>query len=327
MKKLLLALVLGLCFATPSQASEDLPIVYYDDFDLDVACGLKTPDKSTSKNHVEASNKQETNFVKATITSVSDGDTVTAQVGSQSYKVRMIGVDTPETVHPSKPVSFYGKEASDFSKAMLNGREVYLEKDVSETDRYQRALRYIWLRLPSNPSNPSFEDVRDKMFNGILLRDGYGALATFPPDVKYLDHFRKIAKSASENELGLYNKAERAKFEGKESPSKTENDKKPEKTESGKENQDTTSPSISKPSKGKYPHGDMPIVNQKVVRVNRSNTSYLADATYGPVKANMSTGVYHTKVQRDYNKISVDNVTWFSSAEAAEKAGYEAAKR
>ena len=97
MKKLLLALVLGLCFATPSQASEDLPIVYYDDFDLDVACGLKDPDKSTSKNHVEASNKQEASFVKATITSVSDGDTVTAQVGSQSYKVRMIGVDTPET--------------------------------------------------------------------------------------------------------------------------------------------------------------------------------------------------------------------------------------
>ena len=171
MKKLLLALVLGLCFATPSQASEDLPIVYYDDFDLDVACGLKDPDKSTSKNHVEASNKQEASFVKATITSVSDGDTVTAQVGSQSYKVRMIGVDTPETVHPTKPVSFYGKEASDFSKAMLNGREVYLEKDVSETDRYQRALRYVWLRLPSNPSNPSFEDVRDREIGRASCRE------------------------------------------------------------------------------------------------------------------------------------------------------------
>lgn len=328
MKKLLLALVLGLCFATPSQASEDLPIVYYDDFDLDVACGLKDPDKSTSKNHVEASNKQEASFVKATITSVSDGDTVTAQVGSQSYKVRMIGVDTPETVHPTKPVSFYGKEASDFSKAMLNGREVYLEKDVSETDRYQRALRYVWLRLPSNPSNPSFEDVRDKMFNGILLRDGYGALATFPPDVKYLDQFRKIAKSASENELGLYNKAERAKFEGEDSPKKTESDKSPKRTESNKESQGSTSPSKSKPSKGKYVgNGDIPIVNQKNAWVKGSKGSYLADITNGPIKANMSSGKYHRPGQRDYNKISVDNVTWFSSAAAAKKAGYEAAKR
>ena len=292
MKKLLLALVLGLCFATPSQASEDLPIVYYDDFDLDVACGLKDPDKSTSKNHVEASNKQEASFVKATITSVS------------------------------------GKEASDFSKAMLNGREVYLEKDVSETDRYQRALRYVWLRLPSNPSNPSFEDVRDKMFNGILLRDGYGALATFPPDVKYLDQFRKIAKSASENELGLYNKAERAKFEGEDSPKKTESDKSPKRTESNKESQGSTSPSKSKPSKGKYVgNGDIPIVNQKTAWVKGSKGSYLADITNGPIKANMSSGKYHRPGQRDYNKISVDNVTWFSSAAAAKKAGYEAAKR
>lgn len=260
------------------------------------------------------------NFTQAKITSVTDGDTVTAQAGSKSYKVRLIGVDTPETVHPSKPVSFYGKEASNFTKENLTDRYVYLEKDVSETDKYYRSLRYVWLSLPENLAYPSFEDVRDKMFNGILLRDGYATLATFPPDVKYLDYFRKIAKTASLKEIGLYNKTEREKFDSnnKTSLEITEN-----KTPSQKENTKDTST-----NKGKYVgDGDIPIVGQIIGWVTGSKGSYQADFTNGPIKANMSSGVYHVPGQRDYNKIKIDNVTWFSSTEAAEKAGYRAAKR
>lgn len=320
MKKLLFALFLSLCFIGNSYASEDDSIIYYDDFDLDVACGLKDSQDNISAEK-NTNNKQAlANFTQAKITSVTDGDTVTAQAGTKSYKVRLIGVDTPETVHPSKPVSFYGKEASNFTKENLTNRYVYLEKDVSETDKYYRSLRYVWLSLPENLAYPSFEDVRDKMFNGILLREGYATLATFPPDVKYLDYFRKIAKTASLKEIGLYNEAAREKFDSnnKSSLEITEN-----KTPSQKENTKDTSS-----NKGKYVgDGDIPIVGQIIGWVTGSKGSYQADFTNGPVKANMSSGVYHVPGQRDYNKIKIDNVTWFSSTEAAEKAGYRAAKR
>lgn len=320
MKKLLFALFLSLCFIGNSYANEDDPIIYYDDFDLDVACGLKDSQDNISAEKNTDNKQALANFTQAKITSVTDGDTVTAQAGSKSYKVRLIGVDTPETVHPSKPVSFYGKEASNFTKENLTGRYVYLEKDVSETDKYYRSLRYVWLNLPENLAYPSFEDVRDKMFNGILLRDGYATLATFPPDVKYLDYFRKIAKTASLKEIGLYNEAEREKFDSnnKSSLEITEN-----KTPSQKENTKDTGT-----NKGKYVgDGDIPIVGQIIGWVTGSKGSYQADFTNGPIKANMSSGVYHVPGQRDYNKIKIDNVTWFSSTEAAEKAGYRAAKR
>lgn len=320
MKKLLFALFLSLCFIGNSYASEDDSIIYYDDFDLDVACGLKDSQDNISVEKNTDNKQALANFTQAKITSVTDGDTVTAQAGSKSYKVRLIGVDTPETVHPSKPVSFYGKEASNFTKENLTDRYVYLEKDVSETDKYYRSLRYVWLNLPENLAYPSFEDVRDKMFNGILLREGYATLATFPPDVKYLDYFRKIAKTASLKEIGLYNEAAREKFDSnnKSSLEITEN-----KTPSQKENTKDTSS-----NKGKYVgDGDIPIVGQIIGWVTGSKGSYQADFTNGPIKANMSSGVYHVPGQRDYNKIKIDNVTWFSSTEAAEKAGYRAAKR
>lgn len=306
MKKILLALAFALVSLSPAYASESSQIVYYEDYDLDEVVGLEE-----KKENIEQKTKAE-NYVKAKIVAVSDGDTVTARIDNKDYKVRMIGVDTPETVHPSKPVAFYGKEASDFTKKKLTGKTVYLEKDVSERDKYNRSLRYVWTNLPENPQNPSFEDVRDKMFNGILLRDGYANLLTLPPDVKYLDHFKKIAKTAEIQELGLYNKAARDKFEGKDSNT----NKKP----AGSKNNQI--------QKGKYVgDGDIPIVNQKVTRVSYGRKTYLADVTNGPIKANMSSGKFHRPGQQGYNKISVNNVTWFSSAEAARKAGYIAAKR
>lgn len=306
MKKILLALAFALVSLSPAYASESSQIVYYEDYDLDEVVGLKE-----QKESIEQKTKAE-NYVKAKIVAVSDGDTVTARIDNKDYNVRMIGVNTPETVHPSKPVAFYGKEASDFTKNNLTGKTVYLEKDISERDKYNRSLRYVWTNLPENPQNPSFEDVRDKMFNAILLREGYANLLTLPPDVKYLDHFKKIAKNAEVQELGLYNKAARDKFEGKDSNT----------------NKNPTGSKNNQSQKGKYVgDGDIPIVNQKIARITRGKSTYMADVTNGPIKANMSSGIYHSPGQRDYNKISVNNVTWFSSAKAAEDAGYTAAQR
>lgn len=151
-------------------------------------------------------------FEVATITDVTDGDTITVGIYGTGYKTRLIGVDTPETVHPSKPVEFMGKEASDFTKTQLQDKKVWLEKDVSDTDRYDRLLRYIWLEEPSNIENPTYEDVRDKMFNGILIRDGYANASTFPPDVKYQEYFARIEEESREKGVGLWNEEAAAAY-------------------------------------------------------------------------------------------------------------------
>lgn len=322
MKKLLLTLAISLSVIGTSYASESKPIIYYDAFDLDLKCGLKATNTITSKDETSTPKKESKNLTKAKIVSVIDGDTVTVKVGSTTTTLRMIGVDTPETVHPSKPVGFFGKEASDFTKKNLTGKVVYLEKDVSETDRYGRSLRYIWLSLPKDSANPTYEEIRDKMFNGILLRDGYGSLATFPPDVKYLDQFRKIAKTAEEKDLGLYNESARAKFEASIPSSKGEKI-----VPTTKKSEKPTTSKVKAKKTGRLGKGDLPIVNQKTARISSKKGTYLADVTRGPIKANMSSGRYHRPGQQGYNKISVNNVTWFSSAKAAEKAGYKPAKR
>lgn len=164
------------------------------------------------KQAIETKNDPDKIYQVATITNVTDGDTVTVGIYGQGYKTRLIGVDTPETVHPSKPVEFMGKEASDFTKEQLQDKKVWLEKDVSETDRYDRLLRYIWLEEPNDLENPTYEDVRDKMFNGILVRDGYANAATFPPDVKYQEYFARIEQEARDKGIGLWDKEAAAAY-------------------------------------------------------------------------------------------------------------------
>src|SRR5690554_355240 len=77
------------------------------------------------------------------VTKVVDGDTFWVDDGSEKgLKIRLIGVNTPETVHPQKPVEFYGKEASNYVKSLLTRRRVKLQYDVSRKDRYGRTLAY-----------------------------------------------------------------------------------------------------------------------------------------------------------------------------------------
>jgi len=118
---------------------------------------------------------------------VIDGDTIELSDGS---KVRYIGIDTPETVHPSKPVECFGKEASNQNKELVEGKEVRLEKDVSERDKYGRLLRYIY--------------VNGTFVNDYLVRQGYALSSTYPPDVKYQDQFIEAQQEARENNRGLW---------------------------------------------------------------------------------------------------------------------------
>lgn len=139
-------------------------------------------------------------FEAVKVERVVDGDTI---VVSGGRKVRMILVDTPETKHPKKGVECYGREASNFTTNQLTGKTVYLQKDVSDTDRYGRLLRYVWIARPSS-NNPSYAEVGKMCFNSILIEKGYGKVATFPPDVKYGDYFLEKQQAARSNGTGLW---------------------------------------------------------------------------------------------------------------------------
>jgi micrococcal nuclease len=118
---------------------------------------------------------------------VVDGDTI---ILDGNEKVRLIGVDTPETVHPSKPVQFFGKEASAFTKRMVEGKNVRLEYDWQRSDKYGRTLAYVYL-----------ED--GTFLNAEIIKQGYGHAYTIYP-FKYLEDFRKYEQEARENGQGLW---------------------------------------------------------------------------------------------------------------------------
>jgi micrococcal nuclease len=130
----------------------------------------------------------------AVVVRVVDGDTIRVELDGTEYALRYIGMDTPETVNPNQPVEWMGKEASDANKRLVTGRAVVLERDVSETDRYGRLLRYVWL----HDSNGWL------LVNGELVRLGFAQVYTYPPDVKYNELFLSLERSAREADLGLW---------------------------------------------------------------------------------------------------------------------------
>jgi len=121
------------------------------------------------------------------VSRVVDGDTIKLATGET---IRYIGIDTPETVHPKKGTECYGKEASEYNKQLVENKQVTLEKDVSETDQFNRLLRYVF--------------VNGEMINEKLIRDGYALIATYPPDVKYQALFLSAQQEARENNRGLW---------------------------------------------------------------------------------------------------------------------------
>lgn len=122
-----------------------------------------------------------------------DGDTLVVSINNKDITVRLIGVDTPETVHPQKQVEAYGKEASAFLSNLLKGEEVYVEyeKNSPELDKYNRLLAYLY-RVP------------DGLFVNLeIVRQGYGHAYTQYP-FKHMELFRAYEKRARAKEKGLW---------------------------------------------------------------------------------------------------------------------------
>jgi endonuclease YncB( thermonuclease family) len=144
-----------------------------------------------SENRASAPNpvEQADYATTATVTRVVDGDTIEISPSVEGLStVRLIGVDTPETHGGTQP---YGPEASDFTRQHLEGKEVSLELDVEKVDPYGRLLAYVYL--------PDGE-----MFNETLVEEGYAQVATFPPNVKYVDRFLEAQREARTANRGLW---------------------------------------------------------------------------------------------------------------------------
>ena len=133
---------------------------------------------------------------KATVYKSVDGDTIKIEFENppegvdKQETIRMIGVDTPETVHPKKPVQFFGKEASNYTKSTLLNKTVYIACDFNLRDKYGRLLAYIFTE-------------NGECFNLNLILNGYGyAYVSYP--FQFMDEFVEAQRTAQNNKAGLW---------------------------------------------------------------------------------------------------------------------------
>lgn len=132
-------------------------------------------------------------FGTATVVEVIDGDTIDIRIDGRTETLRLIGIDTPETKHPRKPVQCFGQEASAFTAGALPiGTQVRIERDIEARDVYDRLLAYIF-RLSD-----------DMFINLQLARQGYARVLTIEPNTAYRSDFVAAANEARTNNLGLW---------------------------------------------------------------------------------------------------------------------------
>ncbi|MBA7633403.1 hypothetical protein ES703_40969 [subsurface metagenome] len=136
--------------------------------------------EETTEEEIPEAPKKETAYVIRVI----DGDTIEIDLNGKVYKVRYIGINSPEYNQP------FGDEATQANSSLVSGKTVILEKDVSETDKYGRLLRYVY--------------VGNLFVNAHLVKYGWAQASTYPPDVKYSDLFVSLEREARENNLGCW---------------------------------------------------------------------------------------------------------------------------
>ena len=131
--------------------------------------------------------------VNAEMISVVDGDTIDVAIGGHRERVRLIGIDTPETKKPKTPVQCYGPEATKFTKSLLpEGTQLHLERDVVARDDFGRILAYVYIA-----GDGSF-------VNMTIVRQGYARPLTIPPNAAHAGEFVAAAQTAERNHIGLW---------------------------------------------------------------------------------------------------------------------------
>lgn len=181
--KSLLALIL-LLGTTACNLAEQITIEPTPTISTDTGSNL-----NSSADDTEEDNKR---LLDAKVTRVVDGDTMKITVDGKKETIRLLLVDTPESVNPNIPEPQpFSIEASDYAKKVLTNKNVQIELDVSERDKYGRLLCYLY--------------IDGKMFNEMLLEKGYARVAyVFAPNTKYVDQFRAIQDKARKRGIGIW---------------------------------------------------------------------------------------------------------------------------
>ena len=145
-------------------------------------------EESDSEN---ADGADETTRYSVEVLRVIDGDTIEIDYDGKKESLRMIGIDTPESVHPDQTKNIpYGKISSDFTKEKLEGKTVDIEFDTSHRDQYGRLLAYVYLD--------------GELYNKLILEEGHALVSTFPPNVRYVDVFTEAQSNARSAGKGLW---------------------------------------------------------------------------------------------------------------------------
>ena len=131
------------------------------------------------------------NNTLAQVIRITDGDTIKVDINGVEYDVRYIGINTPEIAHSAGQTDEpCGRDATEANRRLVEGQPVRLERDVSETDRYGRLLRYVY--------------VGDTFVNAELVRQGWAESASYPPDTREFANFRALEQAAAAANLGCH---------------------------------------------------------------------------------------------------------------------------
>lgn len=135
----------------------------------------------------------------AEVAKIMDGDTIGVYINGEYKKVRFVGINTPEI---SGDEEIYGYASKDYTSSVIpKGTTIYLSKDVSDTDKYDRLLRLIWLEKPDAINEDTVEQYT---LNALLLKEGYAQARKYEPDLTYYSLFKRLNEEAISNNLGVY---------------------------------------------------------------------------------------------------------------------------
>lgn len=270
--------------------------------------------QDTAKTDSSSSSNKVSNYptFETTVTRVVDGDTFHATINNKDEKIRLILVDTPETVKPNTPVQAWGPESSAYTKGVLKpGTKVNLELDVQERDPYGRILAYVY--------------VNGKMLNKTLLEKGLARVAVFPPNTRYVDEFRQIQEKAKQQKLGIWSIDGYVGEKGFNTSSQSSTNSSQSNSSQSVNSQSSTSNSTnnnssSSPNTGSNNSTTQPFQNNPADDVE-TNTS-----CKNKIKGNANSKIYHVPGGAYYDK-TVDNIVWFCTEQDAQNQGYRRSQR
>ncbi len=142
--------------------------------------------------------KEEIELQEAYVTKIIDGDTLGVTIDGNYYKVRLIGINCPEYTKEIEP---YGKEATEYTTEKLYNKTIYLQKDISNTDNYDRLLRYVWLNKVETIDE---ETIKNSLFNYELVINGLAHSNYYKPDITLQNYLEDAENYAKQNKIGMW---------------------------------------------------------------------------------------------------------------------------